>query len=120
MTKKWKKYTKQQWQEKGHSNVEGEIVEFNPPLFVHGYIKHKDPNRISIIPSVTTTDPIGRFMKVEGGFGASFKSMGRMLIGKYYMSLKDVDAKKPIGHGQKKYDFGSNTKESYKYIWAKE
>jgi len=119
--KGYKRLSIGQFRKLGHDSLDGQIVEFNPPLYIYGYEKDKKQKdgstRISIFPRVQSNKPIGRFMKVEGGFGSSFACSGRMIIGTYYQTLADADKNNKIG--MKGYKVGGNTKEYPSFVWIK-
>ena len=120
----WKKYSAHEFEKLGHHNVDGQIVEFKEKLYAYGYKKpRKMPDgseRISCFPSYRSSEPVIRFMRVEGGFGSSFHTIGRMLIGKFYETLEDVENNRHIGHDDKELDWTGNTKEPYMCIWVNE
>lgn len=123
--KGWKRYTPEEFEKMGHDNVVGYVVEYVPPLYVLGYEQDKEVMRdgkkvtlLSPFPKVKSKEPIGRFQLVDGGFGSSFHTMGRMVGGKFFATLKDVEQNNPIDFGPE-YKTSTSTKEAFSYVWVK-
>ena len=119
----WKKVTPFEFGKQGNTSLEGQIIEFDPPLFVHGFKKIVGEDGISIFPRVRSKEPIGRFVEVTGGFGASLHSMGRMIIfDKIFKSIEDVENDTPIKVKEEdgeEHDTGGNTKEYPSFVWTR-
>lgn len=72
-----------------YDSFEGRIVEFKEGLLVGLYAKN------SVVPKYRVKTPV-RFMRATGGFGCYKTSMGRMVIGSFFESLKDAQANNVI------------------------
>jgi len=115
-----KKISVEEFRQQGHPSLDGQIVEFKEPLFVYGYEKEKkNPDgtvTIPCVPIVQSKKPVAKFMKVTGGFGSCFACIGRMIIGKFYETLKDAEEDNEISLGD--YETGGNTKEFPEFVWV--
>lgn len=92
-------------------NIVGHIVVFKEGLqcgiFPKEKTEIKDGKRVTIISCMPSSYVECKYMRVEGGFGAYKKCMGRMLIGKFYKSIEDIKADKPATEGNTKcYPYG--------------
>jgi len=112
----WVRYTPEEFRDMGHNNVRGYVVEYNPPLYVSVFPKVE--NGSAMFPVGNSKTPIGKFQVVEGGFGSSFHTMGRMVIGKFYESLEKVEKGEPVKFGPQ-YEASESTKEGFSYVWVK-
>lgn len=92
-------------------NLTGHILVFDDPLVVH-----QTEEIIEIIKGTGVGGgdvkrvwhkPTGKkaecyFMRAEGGFGSYKRCSGRMIIGKFFESLEDVENDKPFQAGNTK------------------
>jgi len=92
-------------------NLTGHIIVFDKPLIVYqtkeeieilkgSGVGGGDVKRIWIKPTGKVAEC--KFMMAEGGFGSYSRCSGRMIIGKFFKSLQDIENDKPFHKGNTK------------------
>jgi len=90
-------------------NLTGHIIVFDDTLIVHQTIQKEEKSPTKEYPNrkILTEEPTGEvaecnFMRAEGGFGCYNVCSGRMIIGQFFKSIRDVLDNKPFHEGNTK------------------